>query len=156
MENKEYFSEKGKEYREENKEKVSELGKVWRKANKNKMNKYFRDRKQNNPGYRISCNLRNRINRALRRKFKLHMKPGSAIKDLGCSVNELVKHLEQQFQPEMSWNTYGNGEGFWNIDHKLALANVDLTNREEFLKVCHYTNLQPLWAKDNIIKGNRI
>ena len=56
----------------------------------------------------------------------------------------------------MTWDNYGNGHGYWNIDHKIPLSIVDLTNREEFLKVCHYTNLQPMWAIENIIKGNKV
>lgn len=80
----------------------------------------------------------------------------SAIRDLGCSVAYLVEHLEQQFSPGMSWANHGNGVGRWNIDHKIPLASVDLTSREQLLRVCHYTNLQPLWSTDNIRKGNRI
>ena len=76
---------------------------------------------------------------------------GSAVRDLGCSVEELKRHLEKQFQPKMNWENYGLYG--WHIDHIKPLVNFDLTNREQFLEACHYTNLQPLWAEDNLSKG---
>jgi hypothetical protein len=66
-------------------------------------------------------------------------------------LNE-VEEKEYKSQPGMSWDNYGE----WHIDHIKPLSKFDLTNREQFLEVCHYTNLQPLWAKDNLAKGNRI
>ena len=80
-------------------------------------------------------------------------KKGSAVKDLGCSINFLKQYLESLFQPGMSWDNYGrNG---WHIDHKKPLSKFNLSDREDLLRACHYTNLQPLWATDNIKKGNR-
>ena len=56
----------------------------------------------------------------------------------------------------MTWENWGNKKGEWSIDHKYPLSKVDLTDREQLLRVCHYTNLQPLWASENIMKGNKI
>jgi hypothetical protein len=78
-----------------------------------------------------------------------NQKAGSAVKDLGCSVDELKLYLSSKFADHMSWDNYGE----WHIDHIVPLSSFDLTNREELLKACHYTNLQPLWAKDNLKKG---
>ncbi len=72
----------------------------------------------------------------------------------GCSTKELKVHLESQFQEGMTWDNWSL-KG-WHIDHIKSLASFDLINKEELLKACNYTNLQPLWAFDNLSKGNRI
>jgi hypothetical protein len=90
--------------------------------------------------------LRQRLCAAIRHKSK----KGSAVRDLGCTIEELKQHLESQFGPGMSWENYGK----WHIDHIIPLSSFDLSKRDELLKACHYTNLQPLWAKDNIKKSN--
>jgi len=86
-----------------------------------------------------------------------NQKAGSAVKDLGCSVAELKQYLEKRFYAHSktgkqmawdNWNLYG-----WHIDHIQPLASFDLTNRKQFLEACHYTNLQPLWAEENLRKG---
>jgi hypothetical protein len=81
-----------------------------------------------------------------------NQKVGSAVRDLGCSIEELKFYLETQFQEGMSWDNYSlNG---WHIDHIVPLTYFDLTDRDQLLKACHYTNLQPLWAEDNHRKYN--
>ena len=52
----------------------------------------------------------------------------------------------------MTWDNWGNGKGKWNIDHKIPLSAFDLVNLEQLSQACHYTNLQPMWAKDNLKK----
>jgi hypothetical protein len=97
--------------------------------------------------FRLRQNLRARLRTALKRGLKV----GSAVQDLGCTIPELQVHLEAQFQPGMTWenNTlYG-----WHVDHVRPLTSFDLTDRNQLLQACHYTNLQPLWAKDNLSKG---
>ena len=110
--------------------------------------KYEKDKRKNDIQYNIGQNLRGR----LRRSLNGDCKSGSAVKDLGCSIPELKLHLESKFANGMSWNNYGE----WHIDHIKPLSKFDLTDRQQLLEACHYTNLQPLWAKDNIRKGNRI
>jgi hypothetical protein len=97
---------------------------------------------------KLGVNLRSRLNKAIKGNYKL----GSAVKDLGCSINELREYLEVQFQPGMTWNNWSR-DG-WHIDHIKPLSSFNLTNREELLKAVHYSNLQPLWAKDNLVKSN--
>jgi hypothetical protein len=69
---------------------------------------------------------------------------------IGCSIAELREHLQKQFTARMSWDNYGA----WHIDHKRPCASFDLSKREEQLACFHFTNLQPLWAADNISKGD--
>jgi hypothetical protein len=111
------------------------------KIKNNDKNRYIKDR--------ISNNLRSRVSKIVSGVVK----QGSAIKDLGCTVDELKIYLESQFQPGMSWNNYG--QDTWHIDHIKPLASFDLSNSDELKKAVHYTNLQPLWAKDNLKKSNK-
>ena len=85
--------------------------------------------------------------------IKNNFKAGSAVNDLGCSIDFLYKYLEVKFQPGMTWKNWGR-KG-WHIDHVTPLDWFDLANREQFLTANHYTNLQPLWWKDNLSKGSR-
>jgi hypothetical protein len=101
---------------------------------------------------KLSHNLRKRLSKVVKRLFKGKSRSSSAAKDLGCSIDELRVHLESKFQSGMNWCNYGK----WHIDHIYPLSKADLSDRESLLKVIHYTNLQPLWAKDNLIKGSKI
>jgi len=109
-------------------------------------NKFSFKKKMSNPEYKIRHNLRSRLRKSI------HGRPGglSPVRHLGCSIEGLKKHLEAQFQEGMSWDNYGE----WHIDHIIPLASFNLINESDFLKACHYTNLQPLWAEDNLSKGN--
>lgn len=72
---------------------------------------------------------------------------------LGCPVGQFIKYLESKFSPGMSWENYGrNG---WHIDHVVPVSWFDMTNQEHVRKCFHYTNMQPMWGKDNIRKLNR-
>lgn len=100
--------------------------------------------------YNLSCHLRDRLRKAI----KTNQKSGSAVKDLGCTIQEFKQYLELKFLSNMNWTNWGL-KG-WHIDHIKPLSKFDLSDRKEFLKACHYTNLQPLWAEDNFIKGNKV
>lgn len=95
--------------------------------------------------------LQSRLRSRMRSAIIDNQKGGSTIADLGCSIDELKVYLESQFQPGMNWDNWAY-EG-WHIDHIKPLAQFDLTDPEQFKEACHYTNLQPLWAEDNIKKG---
>ena len=71
---------------------------------------------------------------------------------VGCSIPELRKRLTQQFLPGMTWDNYGK----WHIDHIRPCASFDLTDPEQQKQCFHYSNLQPLWAADNLRKGASI
>lgn len=99
------------------------------------------------PLYKLERNLRKRLAMAIKKQSKT----GSAVKDLGCSIEELKKYLESKFLDGMSWDNYGKYG--WHIDHIVPMSQFDLTYHEDVKKVCHYTNLQPLWWRDNLSKG---
>lgn len=132
--------------------KAKQYNDQWRKNNRNYPAKWARQKRQDDLIFRLKDNLRCRLYRALKRGYKA----GSAVQDLGCSVEELKQYLEKQFYPrstgeEMTWDNH-SPDG-WHIDHIIPLSAFDLTKRKEFLKACHFTNLQPLWAEENYAKG---
>jgi hypothetical protein len=108
-------------------------------------NTYFKNRYKSDLNFRLASIIRRRINKIVRRDVR----PSSAIKGLGCSFDQLIDHIQIQFEPGMTWYNYGE----WHIDHIKPLSAFDLTDIDEFNRACHYSNLQPLWAKDNLSKG---
>ena len=69
---------------------------------------------------------------------------------VGCEPKMLIKYIEEQFNNGLSWENYGE----WHIDHIIPLSSAQ--TEEELYKLCHFTNLQPMWALDNIKKGSKI
>ena len=134
-------------YRLANLEHIKEQKSQWKKANRAQENRKRRERRAKDPVYRLSLVLRCRISNVLRGKGK---KAEKSITLLGCSVAWLLAHLEKQFTPGMSWDNYGSG---WHIDHIRPCASFDLSATDQQKQCFHYTNLQPLWAKDNLSKG---
>ncbi len=108
------------------------------------------ERLKTSVGARLASGLRARLGVAI----KNGQKTGSAVRDLGCTVEELKKHLESKFQPGMTWENWSRTG--WHIDHVRPLASFDLTERSQFLQACHYTNLQPLWAAENFEKNRKV
>ncbi|TPL42604.1 hypothetical protein [Mesorhizobium sp. B2-4-5] len=107
------------------------------------------DRRRSNPNAKIAHRLRVRLRRVLGGQYK----NGSAVSDLGCSIPEFKTYIEAKFLPGMSWENWAFDT--WHLDHIKPLASFDLTDRAQFLQACHYTNMQPLWALDNMKKGAR-
>lgn len=112
--------------------------------------KYQSTKRKNDIRYRIYCNLRSRINLAL----KSSSKSNGTINLLGCSIPELKKHLESQFLPGMTWETYGLRG--WHVDHVVPCAVFDFTDPEQQKMCFNYTNLRPLWWLDNLKKGAKL
>jgi hypothetical protein len=102
---------------------------------------------------RLSAKIARRLRSRTSIAIKNGQKGGSAIDDLGCSLDDFKVYLESRFQKGMSWENYGyNG---WHMDHIVPLDSFDLSSPEEFKKACHYTNIQPLWAEDNFTKSSK-
>ena len=100
------------------------------------------------PQNKIAQTLRGRIRVALKGIAKLK----SSEELTGCSFEQLKIHIEKQFKDGMTWNNYGK----WHIDHIKPCVSFDLTKQEEQEKCFHYTNLQPLWADENLSKGIKL
>lgn len=141
--NKESYKQKFKESYNKNSSRKLETNRLYRLTNKDYYNKYNNDRRKHDVNFKLSMYLRTRIWSAL----KTNSKSDKTIKLLGCSIEELKKHLESKFQPGMTWDNHGL-KG-WHIDHIKPCASFDLSKSKEQKECFHYTNLQPLWAKDN-------
>ena len=150
-ENKEELCQKGKEYRENNPEKIKEYQAEYKEANREELSKknmdYKRKRLAEDPLFKLIDGLRSRILLAI--KSQAGEKAAKSMELLGCSVQHVRDHLESQFTEGMTWENRGE----WHIDHIRPCASFDLTDPEEQKKCFHWTNLQPLWALDNIRKG---
>lgn len=109
--------------------------------------KYMADRANKDMDFRLRGSLRARVRLAI--STVCGEKAVKTIELIGCSVPELRAHLEQQFTSGMTWDNYGD----WHIDHIKPCAAFDLTNEDEQRDCFHYSNLQPLWASDNMSKG---
>lgn len=153
-ENKEKISEYHKNYYKINKEKISEQKKVYyknidKKLKKERRNKYQRERLNSDIEYKILDTLRSRVNTAIRRDNGT--KAFKTMSLLGCTIEELKNHLESLFQEGMSFDNHGE----WHIDHIIPCTSFDLTDPEQQKLCFNWTNLQPLWAKENISKRNK-
>lgn len=150
--NRDYEKAICKNYSLNNKKKVTLKNKLWSQNNKSYIALKEKTRRHEDINYRLIGNLRKRLNHALNK----NQKTGSAINELGCSIEELKVHLESQFEPWMNWSNYGrynSTKKTWNIDHVKPLIMFDLTKPDQLSLASHYTNLQPMLAKDNFSKG---
>lgn len=141
-----------KKYYTNNKETIKTTAIEWRKNNPKKYKRYtdyqrnwYYNKLKTDPAFRATKNARTRTNQFLSGKFKYS-------KSLGCSHAEFKAYIEAQFKEGMTWNNYGD----WHIDHKYPLSLAYKEGSEAFANACHYTNLQPLWAKENLSKSNSI
>jgi len=143
--NAEKIAQRKAKYRDDNAEHIAAQKKEYhsRPEVKARRSRYHVDKKKTDLQYRLKALLRARIANCI----KNNTKKGSAVADLGCSIEQFKLYIESKWQPGMTWENH-NLTG-WHIDHIIPLSSFDLTNRQQFLKATHYTNLQPLWAKDN-------
>jgi len=150
-----------KKYKKDNAENIIKYQKqyqaiyVQKPENKIKRSNRIKQKSMNDLSYRMANNLRKRGGRAITDEWK----SGSFVNDLGCSIKYFKQYIEEKFYnrangEQMSWDNWAMCG--WHLDHIIPLASFDLTNREQFLKACHYTNLQPLWAEDNLAKADKL
>lgn len=141
-ENQEYYKKYFEEYYIINYEKERKL--KWSRDNREYSNNYQKKRKKEDILFNIISNMRNSVNRYLKYKSK------HTFEIIGCSPQLLKEHLENQFVSGMGWDNRSE----WHIDHIVPLSSAK--TEDELYKLCHYTNLQPLWAEENLKKSNKI
>lgn len=145
--NRSILKQKGKIYDDNHRSEMSLRKKLYYQNNKEKMAEIERN-KRKNIQYKIKSNLSRRIRSFLNGKSKSK----TTMAYLGCSLDFFKNYIENLFQDGMTWENYGlNG---WHIDHIRPCASFDLTNPEQQNICFHYSNLQPLWAVDNIKKSS--
>lgn len=148
-ENSEIRREKSKKYydkiKDEKREIILERNRLWRKNNPN----YTTERKKHDPTFKLIKNVRRRLKRFL--DINYTTKRSQTISLLGCSPQFLKEYIEKQFSDGMTWELVGQ---YIHIDHIIPLSSAK--TEEELYKLCHYSNLQPLWAEENLKKSNKI
>jgi len=182
--NKEYASKRNKLYNKKNHTKILKYTKQYRDKNKEKIKKannkyYIKNKKEiaikskkywSNPANKLKNNERslNYYHNTIKNNDILYLKSilrgrtfkafrsskwdknNATVKMLGCNFKTAHKHIERQFTKGMSWDNQGE----WHIDHIVPLSSAK--TEEQLIKLCHYRNLQPLWAYDNISKGAKM
>lgn len=135
----------------------SEAGKAVQKAynqseaGKASHKKYQKKRRHNDPVFKLQGNLRS----GFCQWIKGHTKTCRTEQYVGCTYNELLEHLESQFEEGMTWENQGIGDNKWQIDHFKAQSRFDPTMEEEAFKCWHWTNLQPMWSSENNKYSNK-
>jgi hypothetical protein len=168
--NRERANESSRRYGKEHPEKAYAAVKAWCLANPERIKenkrrakerdphqkaRYCKQKRAEDPQTKLAGNLRTRIRDVLRGRAKT----GSAVRDLGCTMQELQQHLEKQFYPRhitgevMTWDNYG--QWGWHVDHIKPLIKFDLADPVQFKEAVHFSNLRPLWSEDNLKKNRK-
>lgn len=141
-------------YYEKNKSKILQNKTVYRNRDqyRQQAREWYNNKYENDPIFKLKHLFRVRFSKLFKGKDKTNM-----IKEyLGCSYEELIVYIESLWTEGMSWDNYGFYG--WHVDHKRPLASFDYSdeNKERSLREAwHHTNLQPLWAKENLSKGSK-
>ena len=157
--NPEWVYNRHKKWRDENRELANEIKRDWLNKNPEKRKQYRenykprkreqrKERRNTDPIFNLTNRMRGRL-----RKYLIILnisKKNKTFEIVGCSPQFLKEHLEKQFVDGMTWENRSE----WHIDHKIPLSSAK--TEEELYKLCHYTNLQPLWAEENLKKSNKI
>jgi hypothetical protein len=159
--------EKQKKYRENNKQKVLKRNQEYRKNNLEKVNNYYNEyrlinaikikkqkqeyvkkRMEKDVVFSIRIKVKTLIGTALRKKG--YIKTSRTHEILGCDYETFKNHIESQFKDGMTWENKSE----WHYDHKIPIASAK--TEQDVIRLNHYLNLQPLWAKENMSKGAKL
>ena len=146
LKNKDKIDKRITEYNQKNKDLVSARKLNWYRKNKERINKKINIRKKEDPIFKLKTLYRSKLNKILGSKKE------KTFLLIGCSPEELKSHIERQFKDGMCWENHGTLG--WHIDHIIPLSSGK--NKYELERLCHYTNLQPLWWFENLEKRDKL
>lgn len=132
----------------------------WQEANLERHREWMRSnrkrRMDSDPAFKASVAMRRRFYMAIRNQVYdgWNIRSGQAVRLLGCTMAEFVAYIESLWSAGMTWENWTR-DG-WHIDHIVPLSAFDLSDEDQAKAACHYTNLRPLWAKDNLRKGAKV
>ncbi len=146
---------KSADWYKNNRDRASVNHKIWASKNRLSINLKRRLRRERDFSFKVRCTLSQRVWESVKSAFqksncKEYKKYSNTVNLLGCTIEQLIAHLQKQYQLGMNDQNYGK----WHIDHIKPCSKFDLTKEEEQRKCFHYTNLQPLWAIDNLKKSD--
>jgi len=149
-ENRDVRTEYMRQYRKQNANELRTYWREYRKTDKGKKHRrgYMLTRRHTDINFKILTNLRNRLKHALNGSLQKE----KTLKLLGCTIEQFRSYLEPKFTSGMSWSNYGE----WHIDHIKPCSSYDMSDPVQQAACFHYTNLQPLWAIDNLKKGDAV
>lgn len=145
--NPEKFKARQDRYRKLHAEEIKIKNKKYKLEHKDNA-KLYEQKRRKEPLYRLKCSIRSLIKESI--KHKTHKTNTRTEEILGCTIDEFIKYLESKFKEGMTIENHGK----WHIDHIIPISSAK--TEEEVFTLNHYTNLQPLWAIDNLKKGNKI
>ena len=154
LKNQEKRKEYSRSYKKKNAKQVSEYNLEYnarpfvKLSRRIKNMEYEKQRMKDDPVYKLRRTLSTKISQAI--SGKGYTKKAKVFDILGVSYRFVRNYLERQFQEGMSWDNYGE----WHIDHIKPLSSAQ--TEQEVIDLNHYTNLQPLWSRENIEKNNKI
>lgn len=145
--NPDVFKKRTKKYLDNHEEQIKQKRHEYKIKNRKKLTEYEK-KKREEPLYRMKVNIRTLIKNSI--KNKNHKVNSKTEEILGCPIDAFIDYLKSKFQDGMTIESHG----LWHIDHIIPISSAK--TYEEIIKLNHYTNLQPLWAIDNLKKGNKI
>lgn len=164
--NKDKIAQQRKKYKETHRDIVNVGKKRYRENHKDYFKNYYQENKEylnqqalkrwhnrckKDPMFKLKGDIRTMIRLSVKNRTNYSfIKTKSTEEILGCSIDEFIEYLQNKFEDGMTLENHG----LWHIDHVIPLSTAK--NEEDVYKLCHYTNLQPLWAEDNLKKSNKI
>lgn len=172
--NAERVKARSRKWRQQNRDRMHATQRAYRQAHYEQMKSQFNaDEEARRKRYRYLSEWKRKkaqsdpsfaqyqkVMRLMSRAMKKHLAgrrvtaASQIVRLLGCDWAHFVAHIEARFHPGMTWQNHGHSG--WHFDHIVPLSSFDLTDEEQLKKGCHYTNVQPLWAADNIRKGGKV